>query len=628
MKALFLHKARRLGWALMICLLLLVVGGITRSSAQQRNEQIPAPPPPKDHLLGLPLASNLYDAVQGASSWQKQGLNVVQQMRQQGLEADAAGRVLVEISGPEGSAAPAKNYLARYSVETTGNWRHLTEAWIPLARLVEFAKSLPPGYFVRGLGFNATNDVDGEGPVVTNSDGYRDNGANCSNLVIGVFDFGFDNLSEAVTNGDAPPVARRIEVNLSTTSFQDPNDGEHGTGVTETVYDHCPGATYRLYKLDGDSRTDFGDAINDAIANNVNIIAHSLSWYNTGWADDTGEICAAITDSSANDILFFNSAGNRATSHWQGNFSTTDGDSWHEWSNGDEALQIDVPSGDGGYFALSWNTAGGTYDYDLYLYDSGMNELASSENTGNTFEEFSWTNTSGSTQTVYLGVSRYSGGVTEMELFNHGWGTWEAVHILPANSTDSPSNCTNMGLLSIGAVDWNNYGLANPAIESYSSRGPTNSGHQAPHLSSPTNTTAFTYPGGFGGTSCAAPNAAGVAGAFWSEHNSFYMWVVRELLLDQARIYKDWGTSGADYSFGIGGIFLHPYHFGTVWIDRGFGNGLANPGMPYAEVLDAQTAAPSGGRVVFLGGNYPEIVTLDKNLLYETIDGSATLGSP
>lgn len=309
--------------------------------------------------------------------------------------------------------------------------------------------------------------------------------------------------------------------------------------------------------------------------------------------------------------------------------------------NGDETINIRV-SGcvppapcPGASFYLSWNTSGGTYDYDLYLYDSTLtNVLASSTNGGNNYEAFSWQNNTGFAQTVHLAVNRDSGGTTEFEVFMHPWRvgvwTWQQ-HAIAEGSTTSPSNCTRANVVSVGAVDWQDY--TDPSgtvgiIQDYSGQGPSNSGMILPDLVGPTNTTGFTYPApfGFGGTSCATPNAAGTAAAFWSSAPALTAAGVRHLLFEQAAIFRDWGDPGHDNIYGRGGIRLHTYHVNTVWVDRRYLNFLGLSIFPYFYVDHAQSAAVSGGRIVFLGQSYPEPVTLNKNLLYETIGWPTLLG--
>ena len=102
--------------------------------------------------------------------------------------------------------------------------------------------------------------------------------------------------------------------------------------------------------------------------------------------------------------------------------------------------------------------------------------------------------------------------------------------------------------------------------------------------------------------------------------------MIRYLLLEQAEIYRDWGVAGLDNIYGGGGITLHPWHINTVWVDPRLFNWNALPSMPYYYLSDAQFVAVSGGRILMFGQNYPEALTLYKELRYETIGGVSTIG--
>ena len=53
-----------------------------------------------------------------------------------------------------------------------------------------------------------------------------------------------------------------------------------------------PGATWRLYKTN--SLADLGTAVDNCIANGVDVITHSISRYNTGWDDNSGDACGPV----------------------------------------------------------------------------------------------------------------------------------------------------------------------------------------------------------------------------------------------------------------------------------------------------------------------------------------------
>jgi hypothetical protein len=354
---------------------------------------------------------------------------------------------------------------------------------------------------------------------------------------------------------------------------------------------------------------------------------------NTGWDDNTGPACAAANLAGQNGILFVTAAGNYGQQHFQGNFNPGTGDAnWHDWATGDEAQALNIVANSTANFYLSWNTAGGTYDYDLYLYNANLSTvLASSTNGGNNYEQIAWMNTTGSPVSARLAIYRRSGGITQLEVFGNNLSSsanWE--YNMPDGSTSSPSNATNPLVITVGAVDWNSYVLAsgsNPIMD-YSSRGPSNNGMMLPDLVGPTNTASFAYSGTFSGTSCATPNVAGAMCAFWSDEPQFgaagVHWVIRE----QARVaWRDWGTVGDDNVYGAGACHLVNFVTNTTWLARAYGNTSNDPFGPYYTVAAAQSNAAIAGRImIVLGGHYPELVTLNKQLTYETIGSSAILG--
>jgi hypothetical protein len=601
------------------------------------DRQGPAPPATRRVPAYLPIDSNLYYIALDFETATLPPHELQLVMRKRGVDLDSSGRVLVEAIGPVGGEGLPSEQITQLGGEVTARWENLVEARVPIQQLIELASTLPPGYRLVNARRGRPDEVFGEGPFEMRSDGYRNNTNDCDDMLVAVIDSSYTNLTQAINNNDAPPAARRTEINYSTVPFDRPGESPHGTGVLETVYDHCPGADYRLYKTA--TTTDIGLAITDAISNSVDVLVHSASWFNLGWEDDSGSICQAFNQAAENDILSFVSSGNYAEKHWKGDFADNDSDNWHNFAAGDEVIDINVAANAEVYFALSWDTNGGTYDYDLYLYNLGLTTiLASSTNSGNTFEEITWTNPGSSTLTVRLLVWRDSGGVTEMEMFMDGAATWETGRAVSASSTTSPSNCTKLNILSIGAVPWlqyfNNSGVGG-ILAPYSSQGPSNSGMLLPDLSAPTDTTGLTYPT-FGGTSCAAPNAAGAAAALWASVPDMASFAIRHLAVKQAGSLKDWGAAGQDNLYGYGGVFLAPYHRDTVWAFRGgvpvdWGYVLNTTGSyqyPYYFLTHAQSAATSGGRVLMLGGDYTESITLDKALRYETIGDPATLGSP
>ncbi|MBI4580495.1 MAG: hypothetical protein HY718_12380, partial [Planctomycetes bacterium] len=322
-------------------LLAVCVAAFVRTAWAQNLQGKPGRHPAKN----LPLQSILYDAeahatgVLRAARAANQAAPVAQLKRDltaRGLKLRDDAKVQVEIVGPEGAAALDPKVIAPLGGEVSSAWRNRVDGWVPVEALTAAARALPAGYRMERADPGGEDAVGGEGATAINSDSYRDAGANGSGLTIAVIDGNFANFTAARNAGDVPPAGQTVTINYASPPFEDNvNDSPHGTGCTEAAYDHAPGANYRLYKTN--SLTDLGTAVNDCIANGVNIITHSISRYNTGWADNTGAACTAATNAANAGILFFTSAGNRAGEHWQGSFNTgPDADDWHDFVNGDE----------------------------------------------------------------------------------------------------------------------------------------------------------------------------------------------------------------------------------------------------------------------------------------------------
>lgn len=549
---------RKLSSARLVALTVALTVGIGAGVAAQTGpasalDSNVAPPPPVDPAQKASRLPSVLYRTHEASARTPKSESFRRSLERQGLRVREDGRLLVEITGPLDGPPVSNAVLQSANGEVAQTWRSLTTVWIDPVDLGALATALPAEYRVEPVLPVATDDVEGEGPAVTESDEYRDAGFDGSGITIAVIDSGYAGLALSQGNGDAPGLL--VATDYTGTGMEATT--RHGLGCLEAIYDHAPGATYRIYKVG--SVTDVGLAVQNCIANDVDIISHSLSWYNLGWNDNTGAACAAAGSASDNHILFFTSAGNRAQQHWKGTFSDSDGDGVHQWSGTDETLNLTVGPDGGGSFYLSW--ANSSTDLDLYLYDSSGTILAQSTNSGGNFEAIFWANPSlSSNLNINLRVVRASGPSTQFEVFNHARrGVNWLEHTVAPSSITSPSNSTKPNVLSIAAVDRLNFGLPEGSTGvqmGYSSQGPSNGGANGTDFSGPTNTIGFTYSTRFGGTSCATPNAAGVAAVLWSCDPSQPASKVRNHLIDWAANLKNWGPVGLDPIYGFGGIHI------------------------------------------------------------------------
>ncbi|MGE3165968.1 MAG: S8 family serine peptidase [Planctomycetota bacterium] len=474
-----------------------------------------------------------------------------EELRQAGFRVTDDDFAIVEIVGPLDSAPLSSAVLAAVGGAQTGFFAGRTEARVPIEGLRALAAALPMTHLMEPVGLGLELSLfEGQGTTVMRSLQYRDDGFDGTGIKIGVIDVGYNGLNTSTATGDAP--AGYTFYNYTPRSLLSATDGSHGRFVVETVFDHAPGATYVILKVD--SQSDVGAAVSDCITEDVDVIVMSLGWW-PSWSDD-GDTSAVAANTAANaGILFLHSAGNEAKEHYQGNFTDPDGDGYHSWDGGiDEVLAVTIAPGSTASFRLSYDPAGGNHDYDFYMYNSDATQILSASTIdGETDESVNLTNGGMQPILVQLVVERIAGPGTEIEIYSSG-GTW-LEHAVAAGSTTSPANATHANVLTVGAVPQNLYGSAKYTggiIADYSSQGPTNDGSFVPDICAPTSTST-SFAATFTGTSCACPNAAGVAACLWSVNPLGTATQVRNLLYQWAAA-KDWGAPGADSIYGRGGV--------------------------------------------------------------------------
>jgi hypothetical protein len=104
---------------------------------------------------------------------------------------------------------------------------------------------------------------------------------------------------------------------------------------------------------------------------------------------------------------------------------------------------------------------------------------------------------------------------------------------------------------------------------------------------------------------------------------------VRHLFFKMAGLFRDWGTTGSDNLYGRGGATAPRNHSTIVMLNRSLGNTSGTVDLPYYYVTQAHNYVHDGGRMILLGGDYPECpITLTKSLLVEDFGSTAVVGSP
>lgn len=399
-----------------------------------------------------------------------------------------------------------------------------------------------------------------EGVARTGADAWRDLPSfhGSDPVKICVLDGGFEGYRDLLGE-ELPPKDR-----VTTKSFRFDGDLEagesHGTACAEIVHDMAPDA--HLYLVNYSTNVEQTAAVNWLINQKVLVISNSVGWFNAGAGDGTGPICDDVERASAGGILWAGSAGNYALDHWQGVFSDTDGDGWHNFTATDELLEFEAPAYDvlGAY--LNWddwgvwsglNYSGSAQDYDLYLYrwNGALYVPVASSTDPQTGWQWPTEAVDGYYDTVRtnwaVAIRRASAtrNVT-LELFLYRSSSKPCEYNVPEGSisipTDSPSH------ISAGAVDW-----SDDAYHSYSSRGPTQDGRIRPLFAAPSGVSTRTYGNrNFYGTSASAPHLAGALGLLLGK-TPFSREDVLEMLIARA---VDLGPAGRDNQFGYGRVDL------------------------------------------------------------------------
>ncbi|MDD4903802.1 MAG: PKD domain-containing protein, partial [Candidatus Bipolaricaulis sp.] len=412
----------------------------------------------------------------------------------------------------------------------------LIKVSVPISQLATLASQLTgvsfirPPYTPHALG-TPSQGVAAIGATAFHTAGFRGTG-----VKVAVIDLGFAGLSAAQTRGDLP--AGAMQNDLTGTGLQ--SGISHGTAVAEIVADIAPDAQLHLIKIADEVDLDL--AVTYCIDNGIDIINHSLGWYNTNNYDGTGAICDIARRAINAGILWVNAAGNEAQSHWEGAFIDGNGDGWH-----DQDITLYVSSGSPIILYMTWNEwPQSSTDYDLYLYDpNGAVAASSTKHQTGTEEPTELVQTTAAQSGTYR--IRFQGaGSRNLEIYSLYQGLSPYVS---SSSLLAPADLTEA--VSVGAINHATY-TTGPQ-EPYSSQGPTNDGRTKPDLACPDNVATGTSPyTTFPGTSGAAPHAAGAAALLLSRQPTLSEPALR------AQLLANTVSMGSANIYGQGRLSLQP----------------------------------------------------------------------
>ncbi|MFN4218870.1 MAG: S8 family serine peptidase [Candidatus Bipolaricaulia bacterium] len=457
--------------------------------------------------------------------------------------------------------------LARFGAYVEARAENLYRVRVPAENLRALAESVPGISFIRrprplvALEARSSEGVLPTGALLLQGSGFRG-----QNVKIAIIDLGFAQLSRAKRSKIIHPEVIVDEQDYTGEGLE--TGTAHGTGVAEIVHAMAPQAWLYLKKVADE--IDLANAVEDAIAQGVQIINYSVGVANANFGDGTGLVAELADRARAHGILWVNAAGNHAQSHWMGSFSDRDYDGWLEFAPGREELLIKADFPGSIELYLTWDDWPRTaQDFDLFLYDAQGRLVASSQNYQTGFEEpteqIEYVAWAPGTYRARVLARRVSRSNIRLKIFNL---SQQAVDPnVPAGSILTPADAR--GALAVGAISVRSWQTG--PQEPFSSQGPTSDGRIKPDIAGPDGISSFalTY---FSGTSASAPHVAGAAALLLSQHPE---WTADQLQRALEAHAIDMGIPGKDNIYGAGRLDLS---LGMIQARRTISPKQAKPG--------------------------------------------------
>jgi subtilisin family serine protease len=394
-------------------------------------------------------------------------------------------------------------------IEASGGIR---ETRVPVAELPDLAAD-PSVRFVQAPLPLLPEAVTGEGVGPSGAETAHTQGFTGAGVRIVILDVGFAGYALSAVTGEVPsgPPVLDLCTNI--------NSSTHGTQVAEVIHEMAPGAQISLACTD--TAGDTGPAVDWAQAQGAQIISRSLGEAAVMRGDGSGgpgTTDAAAEDALSTGILWVNSAGNYARSHWSGNFTDGDTDLSLNYAGSDERNSFVIGAGQTQCVRIKWDDWPATaINYNAYLHRSSDDSIVDTALTVQTGtqpprEVMCYTNP-GATQSFGVEIRKLAaplGADPRIDIF--ATDAFELEHRVAASSVSESVGAPEV--FSVAAVC-----RTTSAIQPYSSQGPVIDGRTSPDIGAHTSVSNSFAPssgcsGGFSGTSAAAPHVAGAAALY------------------------------------------------------------------------------------------------------------------
>ena len=248
--------------------------------------------------------------------------------------------VAVTIYVTEGFASVIVAFLESNGASPRNVGTDYVEAYVPVSLLPDTSEQegvisvrtiIPPQ---PAQGTISSEAASAHGATAWHSAGFKGQGVR-----IGIIDTGFSGFRGLMGSELPSSVEARCYTDVGTftpnlTDCDNADTSSHGTAVTEAAFDIAPEATYYIAKPI--SAGDLTNVVAWMIDHDVDIINHSVGWIWSGPGDGTSpysnSTLKSVDAAIAAGITWVNAAGNSATETWFGDFSDSDDDGFHNFT--------------------------------------------------------------------------------------------------------------------------------------------------------------------------------------------------------------------------------------------------------------------------------------------------------